>query len=234
MRPHGTFVGVTEADDDAPPTPPLSETQEAEARAASVAEESLPPMHGLSLTKVVRKVTDGPNGGEMSSHHALRLALDVTSFASESSRVARSRGAIKSGTEVRGDVSMTVGEPEPEISAKTDPLLVLVTVKNYGVTPALVMPESFTNPQGISSSTIKRSEFDAPGTTGTGYVMTNLKFGSGVITWKSGGLGVMVTKFDCTHAVTLNPKVSILDLNSIFTIQHQYQLNPLETAANAL
>eukprot|EP00966_Prymnesium_polylepis_P061568 1428795-Prymnesium_polylepis.1 len=131
MRPYGRFVGVVEADDDSL-SPALTIEEETAAIVASELEGSLPALPSdehISLANV----TDGPSGGSMSVHQSLRLALDATSFASESSRSARVMGKEKSGTAL----TITVTEVGGMIERTTDPLMALVSLKGYGATPAL-------------------------------------------------------------------------------------------------
>ena len=134
--------------------------------------------------------------------------MDGLSKKAETSRISRSTGREKSGEEVTVVNSEAAGE---ELLADASPCMVLLLVKGFGVTPAVIMPETFSFQKDgakISQSSIPIELFDVPGSMVTGHVMM-LKPQSHKLQWQSGSHGPRVTA-ECVHAVALNPDVSIL------------------------
>jgi hypothetical protein len=219
--PDGNWVGVTVTDDDVekPITPAPTADAAREAEAAVTFEESLPVMPtsneliDLEL-RVAPCSIEGVPGciGPVGASKALRIAMDGLSKTSDTSRIARSIGKGKSGEEVTSFAS--TGE---EILAGSSPCMVLVLLKGFGVTPAILLPESFTFLEygtKVTSTAISTELFHVPGSTLTGHVMV-LKPNGATLVWRSGGsCGPRVT-VECVHAVTLNPDVDILPPDAV-------------------
>ena len=123
---------------------------------------------------------------------------------------------------------------EAEIIAGSQPLLVMVRAKNYGATPALVMPSEFTDTRKRKGVTLRQSLFAMPGSSGKGNVML-VKLVRGNLVWKSGSLGLIVN-FETTHACLLNPEQSIQECETTgaFSVEYGFPLDMLNVVANTL
>jgi len=244
LRPLGDWVGVTVADDDVEKPkdsePAAFVTEEADAAVAF--EDSLPASTILvdavdaAARYVPCKISGVPGScGCVPPSKALRVAMDGLSKKAETSRISRSTGREKSGEEVTVVNSEAAGE---ELLADASPCMVLLLVKGFGVTPAVIMPETFSFQKDgakISQSSIPIELFDVPGSMVTGHVMM-LKPQSHKLQWQSGSHGPRVTA-ECVHAVALNPDVSILPsprddgaLSSLYT----FDVSSMSVTAAAL
>ena len=241
--PGGNWVGVTATDDDyeKPTAPVLTADAAREAEAAVTFEESLPAVPtsneliDLEL-RVAPCSIEGVPGciGAVGAAKALRIAMDGLSKTSETSRIARSIGKGKSGEEITFFAS-----PGEEILAGSSPCMVLVLLKGLGVTPAIVLPESFTflkHGTKVTSAAISTELFHVPGSTLTGHVMV-LKPDGAKLVWRSGGsCGPRVT-VECVHAVTLNPDVDILppdDVGGSRSSMYMFDVASVSEAAKCL
>ena len=213
LRPLGKWVGVAAADDDEekPAAPALTPEEAGDAETTVAFEETLPAVPRSQLDEEVRclpcKITDMPSGGSVLPSLALRVAMDGLSKKSESSRIARSQGGEKSGE----SVTCFKSEACEEILAGSCACIGVVLVTGLSVTPAVIMPESFSylkNGAKMSGASISTEDFNVPGSMLTGHVMLLKPHGT-KLQWRSGGYGPKVT-LECVHAVALNPDVEIL------------------------
>jgi len=216
LRPRGSWVGVTAADDEVemPAAPALTPQEVDDAEAAVVFEETVPvvPVGQLDAVRCLPcKITDMPSGpGPVAPSHALRVAMDGLSKKSESSRIARSQGGEKSGESVTFFKSEASADGEVILAGSCACIGVLL-VTGFGVTPAIIMPESFTFQKSgskMSGASISTEDFNVPGSMLTGHVMMLKPHGT-KLQWRSGSYGPKVT-LECVHAVALNPDVDIL------------------------
>ena len=226
---------MTEGDDDRVPKPPLTEDEAAETDAASAVEEQLPPLpDAQTLCQPCRQIELPERGGCVSAAKAIRMAMDGTSLTSETSRIARSQNQTKSGQGSEQLTATTTEVAEAEIIAGSQPLLVMVCVKNYGATPALVMPTEFTDTRKTKGITLRESLFPLPGSSGKGNVML-VKFVRGSLVWTSGSIGPIVN-FETTQACLLNPEQSIQECETTggFSVEYRFPLGTLNVVANTL
>jgi len=226
---------VTEGDDDRAPKPPLTEDEAAATDAASTVEEQLPPLpDAQTLCQPCRQIELPERGGCVSAATAIRMAMDGTSLTSETSRIARSQNQAKSGQGSEQLTATTTEVAEAEIIAGSQPLLVMVRVRNYGATPALVMPTEFTDTRKTKGVTLRESLFSMPGSSGKGNVML-VKLVRGSLVWKSGSIGPIVN-FETMQACLLNPEQSIQECETTggFSVEYRFPLGTLNAVANTL
>jgi len=202
----GKFVGMTDLDEDEFPKDdaanggdPVNMTdavsfEEAIGAAPEMLDRVAPP---------VRKLVVG--GQEISAARYLRMVLGKKS-ATETSRVARNRDAVKSGTEIQEGVGPD-DTTDSRIYAGEDPIVALV-VTHAGVTVVIISPERF-EIDGQKTDSIRRCSFVGDATAEGKIVPANV---SGTeISWDTSKRSTENLQIRAHHSVVINPEFRQVD-----------------------
>ena len=157
------------------------------------------------------KKTFEVNGKQMSAGACLRHALKIES-ASETSRVSRYQGKVRSGTAVQ-DVNDHFSDIADLIRASEDPIATIVVTKSKQgqyLALAIVSPDSFilqARPQPVTEI----SPNDFKGRTKISGKLIPVTASSEEISWNIQAKSMITIEFYATNSTLLNPKYRVIN-----------------------